>query len=139
MFLLLFVLAYYTGFLRENCGTDAGCFVERAVSCKPTDVFVLRDTNVYEYSIRGSVGDCSLHVTLDRVAAGAAPDVEVLVGKKMICSIPKEDMKTFTLDTFEGYLQYCHGELKEGLLELVLRRVYGNLVGQLGDVLTKIQ
>ena len=90
LFVVVFVGAYYLGFLRENCGTDTACFLERTTSCKPTDVVVLRDTNVYHYSMNQHISNCVVNVRLQRVAEGTSADLQALVGKKMTCSIPKD-------------------------------------------------
>ncbi len=135
IFLALFVVGYYTGYLRENCGQDVSCFEERARVCRPSDLVVLRQNTVYLYSVGSSMGDCHLSVTLKRVEAGAPVEFQQLEGEKMTCSIPKRELDGLTVEGFDQYLSYCHGLLKEGLYEIILTRVYSHLVGQMDDVL----
>lgn len=139
VFLGLFLLGYYTGFLRENCGSDVPCFTERARECRPTDVIVVQANNAYGYSVRSSIGDCSVHVILERVEAGAPAEFQALEGKRMICAIPKKELDGFSLDQFDAYMPYCHGLLKEGLYEIVLKRVYSNLLGHLSGVVQEAE
>lgn len=135
IFLVLFLLGYYTGYLRQHCGQDAVCFEERAHACRPTNLLVVQQNTVYAYGIGSSIGDCHLSVTLKRVDAGAPVEFQRLEGKKMTCSIPKKELEGFTVEGFDQYMQYCHGLLKEGLYELLLTRVYSHLIGNMDDVL----
>jgi hypothetical protein len=89
--------------------------------------------------VGSSVGDCHLHVTLQKVEAGAPAEFQNLEGKKMICSIPKEELEGFSVEGFDRYMTYCHGLLKEGLYEIILTRVYSNIIGQMSDVLSAAQ
>jgi hypothetical protein len=139
VFFFLFVVGYYTGYLREHCESDVGCFEERARECRPTDVVVVQDNNVYEYRVGNSITDCTLHVILRKVEAGAPPELHTLEGKRMTCSVEKERLVDFTLDGFDQYMGDCHGLLKEGLYELILTRVYSNLVGQMGSVIREAE
>jgi len=138
VFLALFIIGYYGGFLRDNCRDDVACFNARAQECKPTDVAQVSDNNVYTYSVRGSLGVCRIHVILERAEAGAPAEFRTLEGQKMVCKIPHSELEGFSLDTFDRYMSYCHGLLKEGLYELILRRVYSNLVGQMGSILSQV-
>ena len=139
VFFALFIAGYYTGFLRENCKEDVNCFDERARECKPSDLVVVRDNNVYVYSVGSSVSSCVMHVTLKKVEAGAPLEFKELEGKKMMCKIPKRELDGFSLSGFENYMGYCHGMLKEGLYEIILTRVYSNLVGNMGDVIAEAE
>lgn len=135
VFFGLFILGYYAGFLREQCHDNAFCFNERAHDCRPTDVQVLQENNLYEYSIRGGIYNCRILLTLVRTEPGAPAEFQRLQGEKMTCSIPKDQLNELTIDTFNNYLSYCHGPLKEGLYEIILARVYAHLVGDFGDII----
>ena len=139
IFLGLFLLGYYTGFFRENCKNDVGCFEQRAIECRPSDVVVVQDNNVYRYTVGRSLWDCQIHVTLERVKTGAPLEFQALEGKKMTCTIPKRELEGFSLAGFDKYFDYCHGLLKEGLYELVLTRVYSTFIGQMDDVLREAE
>ncbi len=135
VFFALFLTGYYTGFLRENCEQDIKCFEERARECRPSDVVVVRDNNVFVYTVGNSVGDCHVHVKLERVEAGAPADFQKLEGEKMSCAIPKGELDGFSLEGFDAYMTYCHGILKEGLYEIVLTRVYSTMIGHLDEMI----
>lgn len=139
--LALFLAGYYTGYLRENCGQDKACFDEKAKECRPAEVTLVKNNNAYLYRIGNSLGKhCDLHITLLRVEAGAAPEFRTLLeGKKMVCKIPKEQLAATNMDEIDSFMQYCHGELKEGLYELIIRRFYENVVGQLSTILQEAE
>lgn len=139
VFFVLFVIGYYAGYLRENCEQDVACFDERAQQCRPSDVVVSKDNNVYQYMVGSSVGDCHVQVTLQKVEAGAPVEFQNLEGKKMTCAIPKSELDGFSVGGFDKYMTYCHGLLKEGLYEIILTRVYSNIIGQMSDVLQAAQ
>ena len=139
VFFVLFIVGYYTGFLRQNCKDDVSCFEQRARACRPSDLVFVQDNNVYLYSVGSSIWDCTLHVTLKRVEEGAPQEFKQLEGKKMTCVVPKKELDAFSFAQFDSYLHYCHGLLKEGLYEIILQRVYSNLVGQMGGILQQAE
>ena len=139
IFLAVFVVGYYTGFLRENCKDDISCFEQRARECRPSDLVYMQHNNVYVYTVGNSIGDCTISVTLKRVEAGAPVEFQNLEGEKMTCSIPKNELGGLTIENFNSYMSYCHGILKEGLYEIILTRVYSHLVGQMGDVIKEAE
>ena len=139
VFFVLFISGYYTGFLRENCKSDVSCFDQRARECRPSDLVYTQENNVYVYSVGSSVWDCTLHVTFKRAEEGAPPEFKQLEGKKMTCAIPKKELIDFSMANFDSYMTYCHGLLKEGLYEIILQRVYTNLVGQMSGIVQQAE
>ncbi len=140
IFIVMFVIGYYTGFLRENCKDNAECFNSRISKCRASEVLFAKNNNLYRYEIRSSVfGYCEMKVTLERVEAGAGQEFKDLQGKSMKCEIPKKLLNEVSLEKFDDMMKYCHGRLKEGIYEIIINRMYSFLVGQLGDVVKEIK
>ncbi|MEK6903544.1 MAG: hypothetical protein AABW64_02775 [Nanoarchaeota archaeon] len=139
--LALFLAGYYTGYLREDCEQDKVCFDENAKECRPAELTLVKNNNVYSYWIGNSLGKtCEVHIKLLRVEAGAAPEFRALLeGKEMTCKIPKENLAATNVDEMERLMGYCHGELKEGLYELIIQRLYEGVVGQLSGILREAE
>ena len=139
--LALFVAGYYSGYLREDCEQDKACFDEKLKDCSSVQVVTVKNNNAYLYWVGNSLGNtCEVNIKLLRVEAGAAPEFrELLEGKEMSCKIPKEKLSTIKIDEFDNLMQYCHGELKEGLYELIIQRMYELVVSQLGDIITEAE
>ena len=134
--LILFILGYYTGYLRENCGRDATCFAENVEKCGASSFIDVKNNNIYQYVIwPGFLDQCHVRVTLERVSVGAPPEYLELEGKEMMCTISKDDLEATSLDNFDNFMDYCTGPLKEELYELIIKRMYENVVSQLGPIL----
>ena len=139
--LALFIAGYYTGYLREDCEQDKACFDAKLSECRPAQVTTIKNNNAYQYWVGNSLGNlCEVNIKLLKVEAGAAPEFkELLEGKEMKCKIPKEELESIKIEEFDNLLQYCHGELKEGLYELIIQRMYELVVSQLGDIIAEAQ
>jgi hypothetical protein len=137
--LALFLAGYYTGYLREDCEQDKVCFDEKAKACQPAELTLVKNNNVYLYWVGNSLGKaCEIHIQLLQVEAGASPEFRQTVeGKEMVCKVPKEQLAVRNIDDIENFMQYCHGELKEGLYELIILRMQENIIEQLSDLVKK--
>jgi len=140
VFLALFVIGYYTGYIKSNCGTNKVCFDEALKKCKSSEVLFVRDNNVYRYEAWPGVGEgCFIKITLERVEAGASQEFKDLEGKHMKCKLSKAQLETTSLEQFDNLIKYCHGELKEDVYEIIIQRIYTNIVSNLGDVIQEAQ
>lgn len=139
--LALFVAGYYSGYLREDCEQDKKCFDDKLKECKPAQVTIVRNNNAYLYWIGNSLGNnCVINIKLLRVEAGSPPEFKrLLEGKSMKCKIPKKELANLKIEEFDNLMQYCHGELKEGLYELIIERMYSLVVSQLGDIIQEAE
>ena len=139
--LALFVAGYYSGYLREDCEQDKKCFDEKLKECKSVQVVSVKNNNAYLYWVGNSLGNtCEVNIKLLRVEAGAAPEFrQLLEGKEMECKIPKKELSSIQIDELDNLMQYCHGELKEGLYELIIQRMYELVVSQLGDIIIEAE
>ena len=136
LFLAVFALFIILNFNIVYKTCDDECFDEKLRECKFIDFITHKNNNVYRYTIFSSLGNyCKIRVTLERTAPGSDPDIkELLEGKSMECRIPKQLLKTTNLDNIDNFLQYCTGELKEGILELIIKRMYSLIIGNLEEI-----
>lgn len=136
--IILIVLLGIYFFYKKSCKDDE-CFNEALYKCKPAKYFGYRNNNLYFYKIsRSFFSKCKLHVEVERMAIGSERDlIELLEGKSMKCKIPKTVV--VSLDEMENLLDYCHGELKEGLLQLMVERLYGLVVRDISGVVKKAE
>ncbi|MDP3917493.1 MAG: hypothetical protein Q8Q42_04390 [Nanoarchaeota archaeon] len=132
----LFLAAYYTGFTREYCGTDENCFLEKAKTCSPAEVYLSKSNNIYYHKITPELkNNCKLIIRFERAQEGTLPEhIELLEGKSMKCIIPKSELKKLNLLETNEVIDYCTGPLKEGLYELMVKRMYELIVVNLGEI-----
>src|SRR3989344_473444 len=122
VFILLVVVIifalYFSGILRKNCEDDA-CFNNALSSCTPAELIKQRNNNVYIYSVKPSMSEeCTLNIKLAKVAPGTDFSFrKALEGKSMECKLPKTISSNTDFEDINNLLQYCHGSLKEGILE----------------------
>jgi len=137
----LFLAAYYLGFTREFCGKDQNCFSQKAASCSPAEVFVSRNNNIFYYQINPTIrNQCKLIVKFERAQEGTLQEhTELLEGKSMKCYIPKSEMRRINVIEMENIIGYCSGELKEGLYELIIKRMYELIITNLGSITEEAQ
>ncbi|MEW6062799.1 MAG: hypothetical protein AB1571_00300 [Nanoarchaeota archaeon] len=137
--IILFVLIVLYFYSSENCGTDTRCFDKNAVKCKLTKLTTSNQGNTFLYEIRGSKGDnCIINVKM--LDTEASYDVaQKLKGKAMVCSVPKEKLNSEFLSDMDKTLNYCTGPLKESMLELVIEKMYGMIIKNMGDIVLKMQ
>ena len=133
------LVIYSSGIIKKDCGKDKDCFLEKLQDCKTAKVFLLKNDNVYSYTIQASYTTiCNVDVKMERIALGADPEFErLLEGRTMYCKVPRDKLYTFKIDDFNSFINYCTGPLKEGLYELIIQRMYTLVVKELSGVLEK--
>ncbi|MDD5331890.1 MAG: hypothetical protein PHE43_03685 [Candidatus Nanoarchaeia archaeon] len=136
---VLIWLIFFSGFFKKNCEQDETCFNERLLECKSTKFVAVRNGNIYDYVIEGSKRDsCVLNIELRKMAIGTDLKLkEKLEGKSMICYVPKD--KLDEVKDIEGLVNYCSGGLKEGIYEVMIEKLYGLLVQNLGDIVGEVK
>lgn len=134
LIIIIISLFYFAGIFKKTCLNEE-CFNKSLKVCKPTDYMKQKNNNLYLYSISRSFGrECNLEIDLKKVAPGTDPDMkELLEGKSMQCSIPKTITRSLEIDDID-VLSYCHGELKEGIYELIIKKMYSLIVGNLEEI-----
>lgn len=131
--LLLIASVVYVMFFKQRICPDIQCFQEASKEC-----FRFQYTNedvvaTWKYEILGKSGDnCKIRVTLINAKSGEL-GIDKLAGKQMDCytqgavSYPEKD------------LSMCHGILKEDLLNIIITKLHGYIIDNLGKVETGIE
>lgn len=130
------ILSYFGALPFFSCETEE-CFTNALKECKPISYEKFQNSNLYSYKIYRSFGSkCKFKVTLERMAVGADMDlIALLEDKSMVCNVPKTE--TDAIEKIERLLNYCHGELKEGLQQVLIQRIYGLLMKDMSGILEK--
>jgi len=137
----LFLSAYYLGFTRTYCGKDQACFLVHSSNCSPAEVYVSRSNNVYHYLVYPTLQNkCKIKIIFERAQEGTLPEhVAFLEGKSMTCFIPKDNLRNLNPLEMDHVIDYCSGDLKEGLYELIIKRMYEFIVVNIGDIAEEAQ
>ncbi len=138
--LILASLFYFFGIIKPKCSTDQ-CFNENLQKCSPVKYTRLQNNNLYKYTISRSLGNkCKLTVENKKMAIGTDLDTKnLLEGKSMKCKIPKSKLSEIELDNMKDLLNYCTGPLKEGMYELLLKRMYALVVSQMSGIVKEAE
>ena len=136
--LIAFIL-YYLLLFKPTCATEE-CFKQALAKCKPSQINKVTNGNIYNYEIQRSLGNaCTMEVTFTKASVGTNVElVELLEGKSMKCKIPKEEISTLNINQLDSVIKYCTGPLKEGLYELIIKRMFTNIVAQMSTILDKV-
>lgn len=138
---LLVLSLFYTGVIKKKCGRDKDCFNKALKSCSAATYLSIRNNNAYIHSIKGKSGDkCILVIKMEHMAAGTDLElIELLEGKSMVCRIPKDTLDVEDLEDIEDLVHYCTGPLKEGMYELIIEKLYGLIIQNMGDVINEMK
>lgn len=118
----------------KDCKIDADCFNKRFENCKSVKYTQIKDNNLYEYKVIGKEGkECKFEAKLLRLEPGADVTVKALLeNKDMKCKIPLKTYKS--LDEIENMVTFCTGPLKESIYTLLVKRMYGSIIQNLGKI-----
>ena len=109
----------------ENC-RDKACFDSNLRGCDKAR-FIDGDDMIFRYVIEGkSGGDCEVGVELLQGELNNADSMK-LEGQEMVCLLPFG-----VVVAPESDIGVCHGLLKEGLQDLVIKKLHTYLVQNLG-------
>ena len=104
------------------------CFNKNLEDCSRS-TFIGGDRMIFEYTVRGTSGDsCVVNVELLQGELNNQDSIK-LEGKEMRCSLPGG-----IIMIPESNIGNCHGELKEGLQDLVIKKLHTYLVKNLGQL-----
>ncbi len=135
LLVIIIIILFYLGIYQKTC-LDESCFEKALSKCSSAQYVKQRNNNLYVYTIFNSFKeDCNINIKLEKIAPGSDPDlVKLLEGKSMQCKIPKDILSSTYLDNLDNTLQYCHGELKEGILELIIKKMYTLIIENLDEI-----
>jgi len=130
VFVVLVVLVWgvwFWFFSYAECGSW-DCFNGYLAECERVR-FVGGSDMIFEYVVKGSSdGDCEVDVKLLQGELNNQDSVR-LEGQSMSCILPME-----VVMLPESDIGKCHGLLKEGLQDLVIEKLHGYLVQNLGQI-----
>lgn len=125
LFLGICFLVWDYFFNYENC-SNKECFDEYLKNCNRA-TYVGGDDMIFRYTIEGDRGDsCFVDVELLQGEISNADSLK-LEGQSMICELPLG-----VVVSPESDIGVCHGLLKEGLQDLVIRKLHSYLIQNLG-------
>ncbi|MBU2576423.1 MAG: hypothetical protein KKF50_01755 [Nanoarchaeota archaeon] len=103
------------------------CFNARLERCDRVKFIGENEKMIFEYSVRGKSGDnCKVGVELLQGELNNQDSI-ALEGKAMLCNLPRG-----VVMIPESNIGYCHGLLKEGLQDLIIKELHTILVQNLG-------
>ncbi|MBL7100932.1 MAG: hypothetical protein ISS23_03200 [Nanoarchaeota archaeon] len=134
--ILIYGLFHY-GIIKKNCEQDQECFYKAAKTCKPAKVLTVKNGNHYDYAIKGKRGEnCLVYVKLKRMAPGSALDQKALFeGKDMTCKVPLNELEETDFAELKGFVNHCHGELKEAIYEQIITKMYGLIIQNMEEII----
>ncbi len=139
LFILLILTIIFFIYHKQEC-TSKDCFNINLQNCKPSYLFALEENNLYSYTIYRSFGSyCNVEIKLERMATGTNKEyIDLLEGKSMTCKIPKDSLFNLKIDKIDTLLTYCSGQLKEALYEVIIKKLYGSIIQQMGSIMDEI-
>lgn len=127
IFFLLIALRF-TFFYTESCET-AECFFDNLRTCSKASFVNNNDEAVWGYKIVSDKGNvCEIQVTLIQQKSSDL-DLSSLEGKSMLCSLP-----IGVVDYPEKNLEFCHGELKEEIQAMLIKKLHTYIIDNLGEI-----
>jgi len=124
---ILLVVAWFLFFGYGECDTW-DCFNENLRRCDKVR-FVGGTDMIFEYTIKGaSGGECEVEVELLMGELNNQDSIK-LENQRMTCMLPEK-----VVMIPESNIGKCHGLLKEGLQDLVIKKLHTYLVQNLGKI-----
>jgi hypothetical protein len=124
----LIIAGYFIYSFSRVC-LNQECFNKALISCKKVSYTKENIDTVIQYRILGRSGEwCEVNVKLLQVKHGTL-ELIPLEGKEMVCSVPYG-----SLTTPEENLGKCHGLLREEIQEIIIKRMHGQIVENLGKI-----
>lgn len=139
LIILLGVSLYY--YFPKNCKSSLECFEGYAQKCRRAQIGIYNEGNLFKYEIKGGSGDnCILNVELVKLKEGSNSElVELLQGRDMLCSVPKDVFSEKTVMEIKELSNYCSGPLKEAMLQLTIERLYSVIISNLGNITAELR
>ena len=136
----LSLIFYYFGFMKTSCDSER-CFETLSQDCSPLKYQRSINNNIYKYTISRSLGQyCKVNIKFEKTSEGTNFETkERLEGKSMLCLIPKSELSLININEVENLLKYCTGQLKEGIYEIIIKKMYSIIISNLGEILGEVQ
>ena len=119
---------YFTFFFAYKCDSKE-CFLGKQESCKRATYVNNVDNIAWHYHIKGKKNNrCEIDVKILNVNEGSI-DQEKLEGKEMTCFLALK-----SIDSPEAEIANCNGILKEGLQDLIIKKLHQYVLDNLGEI-----
>jgi len=119
---------YFTFFFAYKCDSKE-CFVTKHAECKRSTYMNEIDGISWLYHIKGkSKNNCKISVKILEVKEGSI-DQEKLEEKEMDCLMEIGD-----ISSPESDIGRCHGELKEELQGMIIKKLHQYVLDNLGEI-----
>jgi len=127
---VLLCVTIFIGFFYSSDCKDRDCFIRAMFECKKATFSSEQQNITWQYYVKGSSNsECVVAVKAMNVKMGN--DIsEKFEGKEMNCYIPKNVAGSFMP---EAKLEYCHGELKESLQDLIIEKMHLYIMQNIGQ------
>ncbi|VVB65555.1 Uncharacterised protein [Candidatus Gugararchaeum adminiculabundum] len=100
-----------------ECTSETECFISAANNCDNANLTLTDNVGTFQYSASG----CVLTKTLVILNANETPEMKnALEGKNMTCIYETGKFNSELVTSLLSGIEYCNGDLKEALGELVL-------------------
>ena len=125
---VLAILAQLNFFSKTKC-SEEGCFRSSLVACNRAVYQSEEEEATWLYEVKGeSKEGCLVKVKLLYLKKGTV-DMESLAEKEMTCEVPLE-----TYLKPQDNLEYCHGELKEEIQSLLIKKMHDYIIKNLRQI-----
>ena len=127
LLLVILIILYFVFIYTYKCKTEE-CFFEKYQKCQR--IKYIKDG--WEYHVKGIRAN---NICLAKVTAIAPEGIDLetlkeLKNKEMSCYIPLD----LTIDTLpQEHIEYCHGELKEAIQEVMIKKMHLYIIENLGQ------
>ena len=125
---LLLALGYFSILYSKKVDSQTE-FNSRLYNCERTVYLSDQKDVVWHYEILGKKNEeCKVRVSLISVKEGDV-GLKKLEGNSMICNLPLR-----SVNSPESNLKICHGLLKEGIQEIIIKRMHEYVTTNLDDI-----
>ena len=127
--LVFFVIAFRVTFFYIPSCENFECFQQKMKSCEKAAYINEEAEATWRYEIEGIANDeCQIKVKLLQPKQGSL-GIGRLSGYEMTCSFPKGGA-TYP----EGFLDRCHGRLKEEFQSIVINKLHSYILENIGEI-----
>ncbi len=124
---------YFTFFYSKKC-EDMACFNSALSKCRRVKFLNDAEDAAWLYKIKGKRGEeCKVQVELLKLKEGST-DLLILEGKNMECFLPFSSVVSP-----QENLARCKGELKEGMQEIIIKRLHNYIIDNLGEISEELE
>ncbi len=141
---------YFTFFYSKKC-EDMACFNSALSKCRRVKFLNDAEDAAWLYKIKGKRGEeCKVQVELLKLKEGST-DLLILEGKNMECFLPfssvvspQENLarckgELSSVVSPQENLARCKGELKEGMQEIIIKRLHNYIIDNLGEISEELE